>query len=80
MGVAEFNKKFPAPAGFGKQLYTRGRSVCVAKKKKGGSLPASYGGLMRYGEAIGRIQLGPGHVVVAVAALSAVLLLLNVLG
>lgn len=53
--------------------------VCVAKKK-GGSLPASYGGLMRYSEAIGRVQLEPGHVVIAVAALSLALLLLNALG
>jgi preprotein translocase subunit Sec61beta len=48
-------------------------------KKKGASLPASYGGLMRYTEAIGRVQLEPGHVVLIVAGVSAVLLLLNIL-
>jgi preprotein translocase subunit Sec61beta len=44
------------------------------------SLPASYGGLMRYNESIGKIQIGPGHVVVAVAAISVILVLMNLLG
>ncbi|MBR9681135.1 MAG: preprotein translocase subunit Sec61beta [Candidatus Altiarchaeota archaeon] len=44
------------------------------------SLPASYGGLMRYDEALGDIKIQPGHVVVLVAAVSVMLILLNMLG
>ncbi len=50
----------------------------MAKPKA--SLPASYGGLLRYDESLGKLQLEPGHVVVLVAVVSVLLLLLNILG
>jgi preprotein translocase subunit Sec61beta len=49
----------------------------VAKQKA--SLPASYGGIMRYNESIGKLQIEPGYVVIIVAAASILLVLLNVL-
>ncbi|MBR9689816.1 MAG: preprotein translocase subunit Sec61beta [Candidatus Altiarchaeota archaeon] len=50
----------------------------MAKQKA--TLPASYGGLMRYDESLGDIKLSPGHVVVLVLAISALMILLKVLG
>lgn len=50
----------------------------MAKKKV--SLPASYGGIMRYDEALGDLKLEPGHVVALVAGVAIVLLVLNMLG
>lgn len=50
----------------------------MAKNKA--SLPASYGGLMRYDEAIGDLKIEPGHVIILVVAISAIMILLNVFG
>lgn len=44
------------------------------------SLPASYGGLMRYDEALGDLKFEPGHVVALVGVVSIILILLNIFG
>ncbi len=54
-----------------------GQMVKVAKEKI--SLPASYGGIMRYDESVAEIQMEPGHVVVITLLVSVLILLLHFL-
>ena len=49
----------------------------VAKPKI--TLPASYGGILRYDETVAEIQMEPGHVVVITILISALILLLHFL-
>ncbi len=44
------------------------------------SLPASYGGLLRYDEALSAYKLEPGHVVALILVISGALFLLQLLG
>jgi len=50
----------------------------VAKKKA--TLPASYGGIMRYDQVLGDIKLEPGHVVALVVGVAVLLVILKILG
>jgi len=43
------------------------------------TLPASYGGLLRYGETVAQVQVEPGHVILLTLLTSALILLLHLL-